>query len=291
MDRKKIELIKQQYDLATHSADDSDVEFWYARDLMPLLGYERWENFDKAISRAIDSCETGGVTVSDHFREVTKLISTAKTAHRPVKDYMLTRYACYLIAQNGDPKKEEIAFAQSYFAVQTRKQEIIEERIAYIERTEARGRLKESEKRLSQNIYERGVDDAGFGRIRSKGDEALFGGHTTQDMKSRLGVKDNRPLADFLPTLTIAAKNLATEMTNYNVEEKDLQGERAITGEHVQNNRSVREMLGQRGIKPEELPASEDIKKLERRVKTQEKKLAAQAGKLPDCTDPMDHEK
>ena len=291
MDRKKIELIKRQYDLITHSADDSDVEFWYARDLMPLLGYERWENFDKAVSRAIDSCETSGVTVSDHFREVTKLIPTAKTARRPVKDYMLTRYACYLIAQNGDPKKEEIAFAQSYFAVQTRKQEIIEERIAYIERTETRGRLKESEKRLSQNIYERGVDDAGFGRIRSKGDEALFGGHTTQDMKNRLGVKDNRPLADFLPTLTIAAKNLETEMTNYNVEEKDLQGERAITGEHVQNNRSVREMLGQRGIKPEELPVSEDIKKLERKVKTQEKKLAAQAGKLPDCTDSTDHEK
>lgn len=210
------------------------------------------------------------------------MIETGKGAQRAVKDYMLTRYACYLIAQNGDPKKEEIAFAQSYFAVQTRKQELIEERIALIERTEARGRLRESEKRLSQNIYERGVDDAGFGRIRSKGDQALFGGHTTQEMKTRLGVKDNRPLADFLPTLTIAAKNLATEMTNYNVEEKDLKGECAITGEHVQNNLSVREMLGQRGIKPEELPPSEDIKKLERRVKSQEKKLAAQAGKLPE---------
>lgn len=206
------------------------------------------------------------------------MIETGKGARRPIKDYMLTRYACYLIAQNGDPKKEEIAFAQSYFAVQTRKQELIEERIALIERTEARGRLRESEKRLSQNIYERGVDDAGFGRIRSKG-------HTTQEMKSRLGVKGNRPLADFLPTLTIAAKNLATEMTNYNVEEKDLRGERAITGEHVQNNLSVREMLGQRGIKPEELPPSEDIKKLERRVKSQEKKLAAQAGRLPEQED------
>lgn len=210
------------------------------------------------------------------------MVELGSGAKRNVKDYMLTRYACYLIAQNGDPKKEEIAFAQSYFAVQTRKQELIEERIALIERTEARVRLRESEKRLSQNIYERGVDDAGFGRIRSKGDKALFGGYSTQEMKKRLGVKDKRPLADFLPTLTIAARNLATEMTNYNVEEKDLQGEGSITGEHIQNNRSVRDMLGQRGIKPENLPPSEDIKKLERRVKSQEKKIIEQAGKLPE---------
>ena len=210
------------------------------------------------------------------------MVSLGSGAHRSVKDYMLTRYACYLVAQNGDPKKEEIAFAQSYFAVQTRKQELIEERIALIERTEARGRLRESEKRLSQNIYERGVDDAGFGRIRSKGDRALLGGHTTQEIKARLGVKDSRPLADFLPTVTIAAKNLATEITNYNVEENDLQGEWAITDEHVQNNLLVRDLLSQRGIRPEELPPSEDIKKLERRVKSQEKELAAQAGKLPE---------
>lgn len=212
------------------------------------------------------------------------MIQTGKGAHRPIRDYLLTRYACYLIAQNGDPKKEEIAFAQSYFAIQTRKQELIEERIAYIERTEARGRLRESEKRLSQNIYERGVDDAGFGRIRSKGDKALFGGKSTQDMKKKLGVDNNRPLADFLPTLTIAAKNLATEMTNYNVVEKDLQGESSITTEHIQNNSTVRDMLGQRGIKPEDLPVSEDIKKLERRVKSQEKKLASQSAKLPEHT-------
>ena len=285
MDKKRVSLIKQQFDLVIHSEATSNVEFWYARELMPLLGYERWENFDKAISRAIESCETSGIEVSDHFREVTKMVPLGSGAQRPVKDYMLTRYACYLVAQNGDPKKEEIAFAQSYFAVQTRKQELIEERISLIERTEARGRLRESEKRLSQNIYERGVDDAGFGRIRSKGDQALFGGYTTQEMKERLGVKDNRPLADFLPTVTIAAKNLATEITNFNVEEKDLQGERAITGEHVQNNRSVRELLGQRGIKPEELPPSEDIKKLERRVKSQEKRLASQSGKLPGPED------
>ena len=282
MDKKRVSQIKEQFDLVIHSDEGAHIEFWYARELMPLLGYGRWENFDKAVSRAMESCETSSIEVSDHFREVTKMVSLGSGAQRSIKDYMLTRYACYLIAQNGDPKKEEIAFAQSYFAVQTRKQELIEERIALIERTEARGRLRESEKRLSQNIYERGVDDAGFGRIRSKGDCALFGGYTTQEMKDRLGVKDTRPLADFLPTLTIAAKNLATEMTNYNVEEKDLQGERAITGEHEQNNLSVREMLGQRGIKPENLPPAEDIKKLERRVKSQEKKLAAQSGKLPE---------
>ena len=210
------------------------------------------------------------------------MVQLGSGSKREVKDYILTRYACYLIAQNGDPKKEEIAFAQIYFALQTRKQELIEDRIAYIERTEARGRLKESEKRLSQNIYERGVDDAGFGRIRSKGDRALFGGNTTQDMKAKLGVKNNCPLADFLPTLSIAAKNLATEMTNYNVEEKDLRGETPITDEHIQNNSSVRAMLGQRGIKPEELAPSEDIKRLERRVKKQEKKMAQQVGKLPE---------
>ena len=271
MERKQIEIYKIKFDEIIQELDG--VEFWYARELQKLLGYEQWRNFELIIHKAQISCESAGINASDHFAEVSKLVPIGSGAERAVKDYMLTRYACYLIAQNGDPKKEEIAFAQSYFAVQTRKQELIEERITYFERSEARGRLRESEKRLSQNIYERGVDDAGFGRIRSKGDAALFGGNTTQQMKERLGVKSNRPLADFLPTLTIAAKNLATEMTNYNVEQKDLQGESAITVEHVQNNSSVRSMLGERGIKPEELPPAEDMKKLERRAKAAEKRL------------------
>ncbi len=282
MDKNKITIRKLQLDELIHIEKDTQVEYWLARELMRVLGYERWENFEKSIRRAKESCESQGIAIEDHFREVTKMVQIGSSAKRKIKDYMLTRYACYLIAMNGDTQKEEIAFAQSYFAVQTRKQELIEERIALIERTQARDKLRESEKRLSQNIYERGVDDAGFGRIRSKGDSALFGGRTTQEMKRKLGVKDNRPLADFLPTLTIAAKNLATEMTNYNVEDKNLQGENAITDEHVQNNSSVREMLGQRGIKPEELPPAEDIKKLERRVKSQEKKLAKEAEAFQD---------
>lgn len=200
------------------------------------------------------------------------MVSLGSGSQREVIDFMLTRYACYLIAQNGDPKKEEIAFAQGYFAVQTRRAEIIAERIQEISRLEARDRLRSSEKQLSQNIYQRGVDDKGYGRIRSKGDTALFGGHTTEDMKHRLGIKSNRPLADFLPTLTIAAKNLATEMTNYNVEQKNLYGESSITREHVQNNVSVRSMLGERGIRPEELPVAEDIKKVERRVVSDDKR-------------------
>ena len=278
MEKKMIINYKKRFDEIRH--EENGIEFWYARELMYLLDYSKWQNFENVLSKAKVACANNGITVEEHFADVSKMVTLGSGANREVDDYMLTRYACYLIAENGDPRKEQIAFAQSYFAVQTRKQELIEERIAYIERTEARGKLKESEKRLSQNIYERGVDDAGFGRIRSKGDQALFGGFTTKKMKERLGVQDKRPLADFLPTLTIAAKNLATEMTNYNVEEKDLQGEADITVEHVENNASVRDMLGQRGIKPEDLPPSEDLKKLEHRVKREEKKLAERSGKL-----------
>ncbi|MBK7920364.1 MAG: DNA damage-inducible protein D [Chloroflexi bacterium] len=274
--------MQRQFDDMSHQVPGEQIEFWFARELQEPLGYARWENFFKAIQRAIESCQTAGHEPSDHFRGVTKMVTLGSGAQREIEDIMLTRYACYLIAQNGDPRKEPIAFAQSYFALQTRKQELLEDRMQLIARMAARERLRESEKVLSQNLYERGVDDAGFARIRSKGDAALFGGHATQAMKEKYGVTKSRPLADFLPTLTIAAKNLATEMTNFNTQQESLRGEIAITQEHIQNNQSVREMLGQRGIKPEELPPAEDIKKLERRVKAEEKQLAKKAGGLPE---------
>ena len=283
MDIQMIQQYKSNFDAITKSIKDDDantIEVWYARELQEVLGYARWENFVGVIGRAMESCRTLGVNIDDHFREVTKMISLAKGAHREVQDFMLTRYACYLIAQNGDPKKEEIAFAQSYFAVQTRKAELIEERLNEFARINTRERLRASEKQLSRNIYERGVDDKGFGRIRSKGDCALFGGLSTEEMKQRLGIKSGA-LADYLPTLTIAAKNLATEMTNYNVEQKDLYGEVDITAEHVQNNRSVRGMLGHRGIRPEDLPPAEDIRKVERKVARDERLMQKPSQALP----------
>lgn len=280
MDNSKVTKLTKSFNAVVQQIPNGTTEFWFARDLQDLLGYSEWRNFLKVIEKAKDSAHSVGATVQNHFVDVNKMVQIGSGAGRPIEDIMLTRYACYLVAQNGDPRKEAIAFAQTYFAVQTRKQELIEERILLQERLQARQKLTKSETELSRNIYERGVDDLGFGRIRSKGDAALFGGNTTGQMKNKLEIPSNRPLADFLPTVTIAAKNLATEITNHNVRQKDLHGELTITEEHVQNNTGVRNMLGERGIKPEELPPEEDIKKLERRIKSDEKRLINE-NKLP----------
>jgi DNA-damage-inducible protein D len=284
-----VRRLHKNFEGYVHEKDG--VEFWYARDLQALLGYTEWRNFLKVIEKAREACKNSNHPILDHFVDINKSIPVPKGGEREIEDIMLTRYGCYLVAQNGDPRKEEIAFAQSYFAVQTRKQEIIEEHIRLSERLRARKQLKDSETELSRNIYERGVDETGFARIRSKGDKALFGGYTTQDMKQRMSVPGKRPLADFLPTVTITAKNLATEITNFNVDKRDLQGEEPITDEHVQNNQDVRDLLLKRGIRPEALPPEEDLKKLERRVKSSEKRLAEKGGRISGDTGKTGREK
>ena len=251
----------------------NEMECWSARDLQEILGYAEWRNFLKVVEKAKSACENSGVSMSDHFVDVNKMVTLGSGSQREIDDIALTRYACYLIAQNGDSSKSEIAFAQTYFAVQTRRQEIIEQRLLDVSRVSARDKLSRSEKKLSGIIYERGVDERGFGVIRSRGDQALFGGYSTQEMKKKLAIPESRPLADFLPTLTIKAKDFAAELTSHNVLEKDLNGESSISNEHVENNQAVRRMLIERGVKPESLPPAEDVKKVQRKLNADEKKL------------------
>ena len=276
----KKEQIQELLGLFENAAYDyKGIECWSARELQAILGYAKWDNFLKVIDKAKIACESSGVAVADHFAGIGKMIELAKGARREVDDMALTRYACYLVAQNGDTTKAEIAFAQTYFAVQTRKQEIIEQRLLDVARVAAREKLSKSEKKLSGIIYERGVDDKSFSIIRSQGDKALFGGFTTQDMKRKLGVPETRPLADFLPTLAIKAKDFATELSSHNIVEKDLKGEQAISKEHIDNNLAVRKMLHERGVRPEALPSAEDASKVKRKLESDEKKVLKDAQK------------
>ncbi len=269
----KSEEIKQLFEKFESVAIEFDgVECWSARELQELLGYSKWENFEKVINKAKQACNNAGEQIANHFPDVRKMVEIGSGAERELNDIFLTRYACYLTAQNGDSRKEEVAFAQNYFAVQTRRAELVEQRLLEYERVKAREKLSQTEKQLSGIIYERGVDNQGFGVIRSKGDKALFN-LSTPMLKRKLGVPENRPVADFLPTISIKAKDLAAEMTGLNVQTKDLMGQHSIENEHVDNNSAVRKMLHDRGIVPENLPPAEDVKKIQRKLQSEEKKV------------------
>jgi DNA-damage-inducible protein D len=271
MDKLMIEKLLIGFEAAVFHEQDGTGEFWYARDLQKLLGYAKWDNFLGVIEKAKLACEGSGQVIHNHFADVGKMVDLGSGSQREVDDIRLSRYACYLIAQNGDSKKTEIAFAQTYFALQTRKQEVLEQRLADWDRVEARKKLSEAEKQLSGVLYEHGVDNKGFGYVRSMGDKALFGGKDTQTMKTRLGVEEKRPLADFLPTVLLKGKEFAAAITAFNVKKENMQGVPRVASEHVTNNTAVRNTLVERGIVPENLPASEDIKKVERRISKPEK--------------------
>lgn len=270
MKSEEIQNLFSQFEAAASELEG--IECWSARELQVLLGYSKWENFEKVIQKAKDACRNAGEFIENHFPDIRKMVEIGSKTERPLDDIALTRYACYLIAQNGDSRKEEIAFAQNYFAVQTRRAELVEQRILEFERVKAREKLSQTEKQLSGILYERGVDNQGFAIIRSKGDQALFRLNTHM-LKRKMGVPDNRPVADFLPAISIKAKDLAAEMTGLNVQNKDLTGQIKIEKEHIDNNLAVRNMLTQRGIVPENLAPAEDVKKLQRKLDGEEKKL------------------
>lgn len=270
MKKEIIKSLMENFESHSHKTENG-VEFWLARDLQKLLGYTQWRNFIFVVDKAKISCASTGCNVEHHFADVSKMINLAKGANRDVPDIIFTRYACYLIAQNGDPRKDEIAFAQNYFAVQTRRFENLEKRISDSERVLARHKLTETEKELSGVIFRQTGSDKNFGLIRSNGDKALFG-FTTNEMKYRLKIPERRALADFQPTIILKAKDFATEITIFNIKVKSLMSEGQISVEHIANNKRVRKTLIERGIKPELLPKEDDIKKVERKIKDDDKK-------------------
>jgi len=270
-----IHSLTNNFETFSHKTEEG-IEFWLARDLQQLLGYTKWDNFKNVILKARTACELSGQEIENHFADIGKMVQIGSGAIKEIDDIMLTRYACYLIAQNGDSGKKEIAFAQTYFAMQTRKAELIEQKILEYERVQARQKLKGTEKELSQVIYEQTGGNQNFALIRSKGDTALFG-RTTQQMKDKWNV-GNKPLADFMPTLLLKAKDFATEITIHNAKEKQMRTENAISEEHITNNKAVRETLVSRGIKPEDLKPEEDVKKVERKLISDEKKIVGKSG-------------
>ncbi len=275
MEQHALQTLHALFEQHTYQNDETD--YWFARDLMGLLGYQRWENFQKVVQKAMVACEVSKNKVLDHFRDVTKMVEIGSKTSRPVEDMILSRYACYLIAQNGDPKKEEIAFAMTYFATKTRAFELIEKRMDEFERLQARNQLKESEKQLASVLFQHGQTGESVSRIKSKGDKTLFGGYSTAEMKKKLSIAEKWSLADFLPAITIKAKDFANEITAFNVKKENLQSETGITTEHVKNNKDVRKLLLNRGIHPEELPAEVDIQQLEKKLKKETKQLGKES--------------